>query len=147
MSPLFGNKEEKAAKRAVTDAEVERLLALSVWELAAEILPVFGAGGTHSGGMTRWSGELADEIAKSLLSAQSGGPSRSTSRQALSIPILEAIQALENAGLLLRTLEVRQRSGTYDLKQGLQITRLGQAALDEDRARAYLRDLAANRES
>jgi hypothetical protein len=143
MSPLFGNKGEKAAKRAVADAAVERLIALSVWELAAEVLPVFGANGIHSGGMTRWTGELADEIAKLLLNASGAGSLNARSVKALSIPILEAIQALENAGLLLRTLEVRQRSGSYDLKEGLQITRLGQAALDEDRARLYLQDRAA----
>ena len=148
MSPLFGDKEERAAKRAAADAEVERLLALTVWELAAEILPTFGAGGIHSGGMKRdWSGEIGDEIAKSLVGARSAGPSSVTSRQALSIPILEAIQALESAGLLLWTLEHRRGFGSFDHQQRLQITRLGQATLDEGRARVYLRDPAANPES
>jgi hypothetical protein len=42
---LFGNKEEKAAKEAAGAAEVERLEALSIDRLAAEVLPAFGAGG------------------------------------------------------------------------------------------------------
>jgi hypothetical protein len=40
---LFGNREEKRAKAAAAQAESERLVALPVRELAAEIMPAFGS--------------------------------------------------------------------------------------------------------
>jgi hypothetical protein len=45
---LFGNKEEKAAKAAAAQAESERLIALPVADLAAEIMPAFGPDGIEA---------------------------------------------------------------------------------------------------
>lgn len=138
MSPLFGRKEEKASKDAAAQAVVERLTALSAWELAAEILPVFGSAGVHSGGIKRdWSEQFADDTAKSLLADSPAGSADSRLCEQLRTPIMEAIQTLENSGLLLRTFV---RATPWN--QNLQITRLGQAALDESSVHSYLRDSA-----
>jgi hypothetical protein len=62
MSPLFGSKEDRAAKAAAAQAVVERLAALSAWQLAAEILPWFGSAGVHSGSIKRdFSEQFADD--------------------------------------------------------------------------------------
>jgi hypothetical protein len=138
MPPLFGNKEEKAAKDAAAQVVVERLTALSASELAAEILPVFGSAGVYSGGLKRdWSEQFADDTAKSLMADSPAGSAESRSLGQLRTPIMEAIQTLENTGLLLRTFVRAQ-----PWNQTLQITRLGQTALDEGSVHSYLRDPA-----
>ena len=45
---LFGNKADKQAKTAVAEAESQRLLALSLPELAAEVMPAFGPVGINA---------------------------------------------------------------------------------------------------
>ena len=47
MSPLFRRSEEKAAQKAAADGEIERLRALSVDDLAADLLPGLGTGWPH----------------------------------------------------------------------------------------------------
>jgi hypothetical protein len=49
MSPLFGNKAEKAAAEAAAQTEVDRLSALPVADLAVELMSAFGAGGKWGG--------------------------------------------------------------------------------------------------
>jgi len=130
MSPLFGNRENEAAGQR--QADVERLLALPVAELAAQILPLWGSGDIspsklHQGEYA--ANEIASWLAGSKPSAMysPGSPFRHPLDQA----VVEAIQALENAGLLVRTFS--SSSGSR-----LHLTRLGERALAEGNIAEYL---------
>ena len=57
MSPLFRRSEEKAARKAAAKVEIDRLRALSVDDLAADLLPGLGPDGpTH--GTSVWPQQL-----------------------------------------------------------------------------------------
>jgi hypothetical protein len=49
VSPLFGKSEEKKAEKAAAKAEVERINALPVAELARDLMPAFGHDGARAG--------------------------------------------------------------------------------------------------
>ena len=53
VSPLFRRSEEKAAQRAAAEREVERLRALNVDDLAADLLPALGRAGPAHGTSVR----------------------------------------------------------------------------------------------
>jgi hypothetical protein len=89
----FGS-EEKKAGQAAAEAEVQRLHDLPVPDLAAEVMPAFGPGGMNiksghqQGAIQVVDWLLADCKAKASL------------RQRVVAPTIEALQALEHAGLL-----------------------------------------------
>ena len=122
---MFGNREEKAAQAAAAQAEADRLLALPVADLAAEIMPVFGpSGASTKGGQRIGSLQAANWIMHSY-------PGRGKHLKELLDPVREGLQALEHAELVQR----------ISLGQGsshVVATRLGKTALEEGTVREYL---------
>ncbi len=106
---LFGNKGEKAARRAAAEAEVARLGALAPVQLAAEVMSAFAAG--SSAGLN----ELQVGMA---LVAPVGGSSSDVA--ALRAPVRAAVHALEVGGLLER---IQARGGGW-----MKMTPAGEAA-------------------
>ena len=61
MSPLFRRNEDKAARKAAAKEEIKRLRALSVDDLAADVLPGLGPNGpTH--GTSVWPQQLCQYL-------------------------------------------------------------------------------------
>jgi hypothetical protein len=125
MSPLFGNKEEKAARQAAAEAEANRLGALPAGELAAELMPAFGPDGPGRG--RRHEVNLL-QLSNWLLRSFPGGPKY---LRDLERPTREAVQALEHAGLI-------ERLGQHGVGQRFAATRLGEDAIAEGSARQHL---------
>ena len=125
MSPLFGNKEEKRAREAAAAAEAERLAGLPVADLAAELMPAFGADGPGRGG--RHEVNLL-QLANWLMRSVDGGAGH---MRDLERPTREAVQALEHAGLV-------ERLGQANIGQRYAATRLGEAAIADGSARQHL---------
>lgn len=121
---LFGNKEEKEAEQQAARAEVDRLIALPVPELAAEVMPAFGPDGARPGHEV---GVL--QVGNWLLRDH---PRGTKYLKELLDPMREAIQALEHADLILR---LGQGSGE---NARLKATRLGEQALAEGNVAKYL---------
>ena len=93
MSPLFRRSEEKAAAKAAAKVEIDRLRALSVDDLAAELLPGLGPDGpTH--GTSVWPQQLCEY----LLRDHPGAGQMNTLN--LSAPVNRALDRLEGAGLV-----------------------------------------------
>jgi hypothetical protein len=63
MSPLFRRSEEKVARKAAAKQEIERLRALSVFELAALVLPGLGPDGPTRGA-SAFPQQLSDYLLK-----------------------------------------------------------------------------------
>jgi hypothetical protein len=125
---LFGNREEKRAKEAEAAAESERLATLPVADLAAEILPAFGPEGIHtSAGHQRG----AMQVTEWLFASTSA---KVKYRQPVLGPVIEGLQALENAGLLSR----RSFGGSSSSASTYSITRAGEEALAGGSARQRL---------
>ena len=118
---LFGNKDEKAAQQAATKAEVDRLTALPAAELAAELMGAFASEDAKSGGLNDL--QFSMWAVKDL-------KAKTSDTIALREPIREALQALEHAGLVVRTV---QRGGGW-----LNLTREGKTALAENTVRDEL---------
>ena len=121
MSPVFGSKDNPDAGQR--QAYIEQLLALPVAALAAQILPLWASGDIQPSKLRQGeyaANEIASWLAGSRRSAvySPGSPFRNPLDQA----VTEAIQALEHAGLLVRTFS--SSSGT-----GLHLTRLGEQAI------------------
>jgi hypothetical protein len=120
---LFGNKEEKAAEDQAARAEVDRLLALPVAELAEEVMPAFGPEGARPGQevnillVMNW-----------LMRSYPRGTKYLTE---LREPTWEAMQALENAGLVIHM-------GATGPGGRLKATRAGEDALAEGNVAKYL---------
>jgi hypothetical protein len=133
MSPLFGDKDERAAKRAAASAEVERLAALSALELAGEILPLFACDGPPKGPLSTREGSdsIARDVALRVVAPLGRGSVSGQSLGQLRTPIKEAIQALVNAGLLLQEFHSDGGLAVY-------ITRLGREAITDGDVASYL---------
>jgi hypothetical protein len=127
MSLLMTNTEEKAAQRAAANEEIERLCALPVAELAAEILPAWAPA------KRSLSTRPAHDVAEWLMAPYPRSPV--AAELYLAPAVEEAIQALEHAGLLIRRF-LSGGASTLDL------TRLGWAALAQGDARRYLTERA-----
>jgi hypothetical protein len=93
---MFRKSEEKKARDAAAQAEVDRLKALSPDELAVEILPVLGSDAVPGGVR----GARVQEIIKGLLSASSASWTVNTG--VLLLPVREALQRLEHANLVMQ---------------------------------------------
>jgi hypothetical protein len=125
---LFGNREEKRAKEIAAEAESERLVALPVADLAAEIMPAFGPDGIEARpGHQRG----AMQVTEWLFSSTS---TKVKYRQPVLGPTIEALQVLETAGLLSR----RNFGGTGTSASTYEATRAGTEALADDSVRRRL---------
>jgi hypothetical protein len=122
---MFGNKQEKADQDAAALVEAERLLGLPVPDLAAEIMRAFGPGGVPTTGGRRI-GLLP--IAAWLMRPF---PRGSSHIKVLLDPVREGLQALLNAGLIIRR-GLGQSSSDYVA------TRLGESALADGTVRQHL---------
>jgi hypothetical protein len=91
---LFGNREEKAAKVAEAQGELDRLAGLQQPELGAEIMRAFGPDGLQTKSGHR-QGPI--EVTNWLMSSYS---SKTKFTQPLLRPVMEGLQALDNAGLI-----------------------------------------------
>ncbi len=121
---MFGNKAEKAARLAAADEWLQRLLDLSVTDLAAEIMPAFGLGG-----VSKKTGARISTL-QAVVWLLSQGPRAGGQFKAILDPAREGSQALEHAGLVLR---VQSGDSSY-----WQATRLGMTALAEGSVRSHL---------
>jgi hypothetical protein len=93
VSPLFRRSEEKQAQRAAGKAEVERLRALSVEDLAADMLSGLGPDGPTHGTSIR-----AQQLAQYLLREFPGAGQRATLD--LLAAVNRALDVLRDAGLV-----------------------------------------------
>ena len=110
--------EEKSGKDAAAQAELDRLAAMQPLELGAEIMPAFGPGGLRTRSGHR---QGPAEVTKWLMSSYSG---KTKYTQPLLRPVIEGLQALNNAGLVeSRGFGVRGAATTYHP------TRAGEEAL------------------
>jgi hypothetical protein len=130
---MFGNKDNDAGENQ--QSEVERLLALPVAELAAQIFPFWGSGPGARASLQDGDylpNVIASWIAGTRPSAvySAGSPFKSPLDRA----VAEAIQTLEHAGLLIRTF------GTTGSR--VHLTRLGERALSSGDVAGYLRGQA-----
>jgi hypothetical protein len=121
---LFGNSEEKAAQDQAAQAEAERLQSLPAAQLAEVLMPAFGPEGPKP---DSYLNQL--QVASWLMSSY---PRGSKYLKDLREPIMEGLQDLENAGLIVG----RSRGGAASL---LKATRLGEQALAEGRVADYLK--------
>ena len=92
--PLF-NREERKAKQAALQAEVDRLQALSPDELAMEVLPALGSEELKR----RLTGVRVQDVVKATLAGES---SWTINTGVLLLPVREALQRLEHANLVLQ---------------------------------------------
>jgi hypothetical protein len=112
---LFGNKSDEIANQA----EMDRLDAMSLEELGAEVLPhipTIELGPLHRGPTTR---EIMDAMAPSRLQTDQQLP--------MLYLVAEGLQVLEHAGLV--RLDVRARNSQSELEHVL--TRSGRVAIDD----------------
>lgn len=131
MAPLFGKSEEKAAQEEAVGAEVGRLNALPVADLAMELIPAFGPDGARAGK------EINSLQASTWLMRSYPGGGKYLRR--LHTAVCEGLQLLERVGLV----EVLGgRRGSVATGAHLRATRLGEQALAAGDLRRYLTDPA-----
>lgn len=116
MSPLFRRSEEKVERKAAAKREIERLRALSVFDLAAAVLPGLGPDGP-TGGASVWPQQLCEYLLKNYPGAGRGDTLD------LLAAVNRALDLLEDARLV-RPISV-QRTPRW------QITPLGERTLAE----------------
>jgi hypothetical protein len=122
---LFGKRNDNHDDIAAARAEADRLTALPVSRLAAEILPAFGPGGPGEDGKEIGTFQVAMYLMADF-------PRGNQFAKQLFEPVGEGIQALENAGLVER--RVRNIGGSV-----VHVTRLGNEALEAGTADAHLK--------
>lgn len=116
---LFGNKADRQAKRDAAEARSNRLAGLSPTQLAAEVMPAFGAHGINAKS-GRQQGPM--EVVSWLMP---DAPVKF--RQPILGPVIEALGMLEHANLLRRSSFGSNGTGsTY------RATREGETALTDD---------------
>lgn len=115
MSPLFRKSEEKVAQETAAQTEIERLKALSVNDLAIELLPGFGPDGSKGHSLRMQ--QLCTWLVRDFPSAGKFNPLQMLG------PVREGLQKLEHAELVY--------SSTHDRASIWRITRLGETALRE----------------
>jgi hypothetical protein len=93
MSPLFRRNEEKAARKAAARVEIERLRAVPVDDLAAELLPALGPDGPTHGTSIR-----VQQLCEYLLTDYPGAGQMDTLN--LTAPVNRALDVLEGIGLV-----------------------------------------------
>ena len=123
MSPLFRRSEEKVERKAAAKREIERLRALSVFDLAAAVLPGLGPDGP-TGGASVWPQQLCEYLLKNYPGAGRGDTLD------LLAAVNRALDLLEDARLV-RPISV-QRTPLW------QITPLGERTLAEGNVSQWL---------
>jgi len=93
MSPLFRRNEEKAARKAAANQEIERLRAVGVDDLAVDLLSALGPDGPTHGTSIR-----VQQLCEYLLRDHPGAGQMNTLN--LSAPVNRALDRLEGAGLV-----------------------------------------------
>jgi hypothetical protein len=123
---LFGRKNngERAQQDQAQAAEAARLAALSPAELGAQLMPGFGPGGARTKGDGIQTMQLLQWLAGT-------GPTRPDLRPLIA-PTQAALQALENAGLVMDRM-----SGDGGVKR-YRLTPVGSAALTDGSYRTVL---------
>jgi hypothetical protein len=124
MSPLFRRSEEKAARKAAARVEIERLRAVPVDDMAADLLPGLGPDGPTHGTSVR-----VQQLCEYLLRDYPGAGQMDTLN--LTAPVNRALDRLEGIGLV-SPISV-QRSPVW------RITPLGESVLSEGDVRERLR--------
>jgi hypothetical protein len=122
MLLLLGNTEERRARLLAAEAEAIRLGELPVADLAAELMPAFGAAGPGRG--PRREVNLL-QVSNWLMRSYPGGAKY---RRDLVRPAREAVRALETAGLI-------ERLGQANIGRRFAATRLGETAIADGSAR------------
>jgi len=114
----FGS-EEKKAKSAAAEVEIQRLKDLPVPDLAAEVMPAFGPGGMDiKSGHQQGAIQVGQWLLKDFTN-------KAGLRQQILAPSIEALQALTNAGLL----DERNFGSSGSSAKTYHATRAGEAAL------------------
>jgi len=122
MSPLLGNKDERAAEKAAMNGEIQRLCMLSVRDLAAEVFPAWGPSGPRDPSLISIPWWLMNRYPHAR---------QSISTTPLTNPIAEAVQLLEHSGLLLQ--HILGGGGSR-----FELTRFGAAVLAKGNVRDHL---------
>jgi len=124
---MFGRKEkpDRAAQSAASTAEAERLAALSAREFGAMLMPAFAEGGARKKGDSVQTMQLLQWL-------RATNPAEPDLRPLIT-PAQAALQALENAGLLVHTI-----SGTGSGVRRYKLTPVGSAALRDGAYREML---------
>jgi hypothetical protein len=134
MSWLLGNRERKAAQDGAARAEADRLIALPVPLLAAELMPAFGPGGPRPAGIGA-SGVNRLQIQIWMMRSYPRGLKYV---KELSGPVSESLGGLATAGLVQWIGS--GNSGTTG--RWWQATRLGETALAQGTVGQYLKQPA-----
>jgi hypothetical protein len=124
MSPLFRRNEEKAARKAAANVEIERLRALPVDDLAADLMVGLGPEGPTHGTSIR-----VQQLCEYLLRDYPGAGQMNTLN--LSAPVNKALDMLHDVGLVAPISVTR--SPVW------RITPLGEIALAEGNVRDRVR--------
>lgn len=124
MSPLFHRNEEKAARKAAANQEIERLRAVPVDDLATELLSALGPEGPTHGTSIR-----VQQLCEYLLRDHPGAGRMDTLN--LSAPVNRALERLEGIGLVSPISVTRTPVW--------RITPLGESTLAEGDVRQRLR--------
>ena len=124
VSPLFRRSPEKAARKAAARAEIDRLRALGVGDLALAVLPGLGPDGPTHGSSVR-----VQQLCGYLLAGYPGAGQMDTLD--LLAPVNRALDRLQDAGLV-SPISV-QRTPVW------RITPLGESTLAEGNVRERLR--------
>jgi hypothetical protein len=122
---VFGNKEKKAAEEAAAQVEFERLTALPVAELAAELMPAFGPDGAKPS-----SGSEVNTLQIIYWLVRNTPRMTGYTRQLMD-PVRAGLELLETSGLVLQ--RGRGGAGVW-----VKATPLGQTALAEGTVREHL---------
>ena len=130
MSPLFRKSKRGLAQESAARMEFERLNALPVADLAAEVMPAFDPAARRP----------AHSIVGACLWLMGSCPHGTAYLIYLKRPVLEAIQALEHAGLLIS--RVRSGGAGTTTQSIVTITRLGETALAEGSVQRHLQPAA-----
>ncbi|HUO71750.1 MAG TPA: hypothetical protein VMU39_13325 [Solirubrobacteraceae bacterium] len=115
---MFGNKEEKRAQDAAAEAEVERLTALPVEDLAAEILPAFGPDGPGKGERSINILQIASFMVRTF-------PRGASHIRPLLEPLREGVQRLEHSELVRTQLKSTGGGRTVITRRGLEAVASG----------------------
>jgi hypothetical protein len=126
---LFGKNPEKQAQKEAGEAEVARLQALPLPELAAELLPGFGVDGAH-----RLASATGINLGQLMIWKMEAFPRATGYLQTLAEPVREATQLLEHANLVERR--------TFGKNTHINATTLGEEAIAEGTAMKYLSEPA-----
>ena len=117
---VFRRNEEKRAREAAIQAEVDRLKALSPEALAVEVLPILAA---EAAKKSRVGHLYVSDICRELVGTVSGRVNL-----ALKQPVREALQRLEHANLVLQSASAEMGSSWRITREGEQAAAAGSIA-------------------